>query len=490
MGVTIQSLKHMAFRIWAATVITIPLSLWLLSMLTNKSGLVLPLGLLLFLFALSFAGCGWLSSQLALRQLSPMLHEAGVWERSGDLHKAENTYQKALALYDSFLISPRARRIGLPPLVARMARMYAAQTDRHATADLFIDAYLSAYPDDHDIAENWLQTREYHGGLDSRQQDLAIRIGEAHADNMAIQTILARLYLLTQRTDFPALQTYRRAMASSPSNASSMAVDLAKVFIQEGRSDEWALPVYLRAAGQQPPWEALRCGIAACVRWIRPSDRNADLLARAKAIIGSTEEELLARMSSGFVPPSGSYPAIDTQGVKDARQTLGPAHDGIFTPLKEIGARIKQVRQHLQTVIVNPFRRSPSLRRAVTWSLIMGLGVMAALFLVNTIGYLTPSPVSEPQPVETPPETPPLPPMPYTLQVAAYLKPEHADRYINSLKKQAIDAYLVKAHGNDKIWYQVRIAHFPDKASARTYGSRLKSQGIIEDFYVARDQNP
>ena len=488
--VAVQSLKHMAFRIWAATAISVPLSLWLLSLLNNASGLAIPLGVLLILFALAFAGSGWLASQLALRLLPPVLHEAGVWERSGDPHKAEKAYQKALALYDSFLISPRARRVGIPSLVARMARMYAAQTDRHAAADPFMEAYLTTYPTDHDIAESWLQTREYHGGLEPQQQDLAVKIGEAHVDNMTIQTTLARLYLLAQRTDFPALQTYRRAMASSLPKSSAMAVDLAKIFIQEGRSDEWALPVYLSAAGQQPAWEALHCGIAACIRWIRPSDRNGDLLARAKNIIGPTDEDILVRMSSGFVPPTGSFPAIDTSGIKESSDTNGPVYDRLIIHLRGIGTRINQVRQNLLAMIVNPFRRSPGMRRAMTWSLITGLGVIAALFLINTVGYLTPSPVPEPKPVEPPPEIHPQPPMPYTLQVAAYLKPEHAERYLKSLKKQAIDAYVIKAHGKEKMWYQVRIAHFPDKASARTYGSSLKAKGIIEDFYVAREQKP
>ena len=123
----------------------------------------------------------------------------------------------------------------------------------------------------------------------------------------------------------------------------------------------------------------------------------------------------------------------------------------------------------------------------MTWSLIAGLGVLFTVFLINTVGYLAPSPVPEPAPqaVAPPPVQAPPPPMPYTLQVAAYLKPEHAERYLKSLRKQAIDAYVIKAPGNEKVWYQVRIAHFPDKATARSYGSGLKEKGIIEDFYVA-----
>ena len=490
--VAIQSLKHMAFRIWTAALLSVPLSLWVLSLLNNASGLATPLLVLAVSFVLFFIGSGWLASQLALRLLPSMLHEAGVWERNGDPVSAEQAYRKALALYDSFLMSPGARRQGLPSLASRMVRLYAAQTDKDAVADQFMEDYLNTYPNDHEIAESWIQTREYQGGLAPQQQDLAAQIGEAHTENMAIQTTLARLYLLAQRTDFPALQTYRRAMTSPLSPSSAMAVDLAQVFIREGRSDEWALPVYLHATGQQPPWEELRCGIAACLRWILPSDRNTDLLARARKILGPLDEEDLVRMSSGFVPPTGSYPVSDTLHQKEARDRGRAGRENIIARLERAASRVNHARQHLYATVVDRLRRSPGLRRAMAWSLIAGLGILAAVFLINTVGYLTPSPAPEPAPqaVVPPPVTVPPPPMPYTLQVAAYLKPEHAERYLASLKKQAIDAYVIKAHGSEKTWYQVRIDHFPDKDTARAYGSSLKEKGIIDDFYVASTQEP
>ena len=36
--------------------------------------------------------------------------------------------------------------------------------------------------------------------------------------------------------------------------------------------------------------------------------------------------------------------------------------------------------------------------------------------------------------------------------------------------------------GGTKKWYQVRVSHFADKNSARTYGEALKAKGIIDDF--------
>jgi hypothetical protein len=72
----------------------------------------------------------------------------------------------------------------------------------------------------------------------------------------------------------------------------------------------------------------------------------------------------------------------------------------------------------------------------------------------------------------------------FTLQVAAYLKAEYAYKFVENLKSQGLDAYWTETASGGKTWYQVRIAHFPDRPSAREFGSRLKQRGVIEDFYV------
>jgi tetratricopeptide (TPR) repeat protein len=466
-----------------------PLCLWILSQWEKTGGLAVPLAVLAALFILGYAASGWMGSQLALRMIPSLLHEAGIWERTGEMDKAEHAYQKALSLYDSFLVAPAKRRSGLPTVVARMARMYAAQTEKHETADGFLERYLEIDPSDTEIVQTWLQARAYHGGLTPQQQELGARIGDAHANNLTIQMTLARLYLRAKQTDFPALQVYRRVMTASEEKFAALAVDLSRVFLAEGRSDEWALPVYLQAARQDSSWEALRCGLAACLRWILPSERNAEWLSQARNIIGAVDDDTLVRMSSGFVPPSGSY-RIESLPQSPAAFSGLPRLGRSWGALQTWGVHFTGSIGKRFTTIARTLRRSPRLRRGITWSLTSGLGILVIVFLINTVGYLTPSPAPEPPPALKPVETPPPPPMPYTLQVAAYLKPEHAERYLEELRKQSIDVYVVKAHSNDKTWYQVRIAHFPNKAEALTYGSTLKAKGLIEDFYVAKDQNP
>jgi len=79
---------------------------------------------------------------------------------------------------------------------------------------------------------------------------------------------------------------------------------------------------------------------------------------------------------------------------------------------------------------------------------------------------------------------------PLTIQVAAYLKRVHAERYVAELRARDLDAYWQEARSRDKTWYQVRISHFPDKAAALAFGERLKREGIIDDFYVVNHDRP
>ena len=77
--VAIQSLKHIAFRIWAAAALSVPFSLWLLSLLDNASGLTTPLLVLVVSFALFFMASGWLAVQLVL--------QAGTMGDGGEIFK-------------------------------------------------------------------------------------------------------------------------------------------------------------------------------------------------------------------------------------------------------------------------------------------------------------------------------------------------------------------------------------------------------------------
>jgi hypothetical protein len=64
------------------------------------------------------------------------------------------------------------------------------------------------------------------------------------------------------------------------------------------------------------------------------------------------------------------------------------------------------------------------------------------------------------------------------------LKQDYALKRVEDLKKKGLNAYWIETASSGKIWYQVRIAAFPDPQSAREFGRDLKWKGLIDDFYV------
>jgi len=126
-------------------------------------------------------------------------------------------------------------------------------------------------------------------------------------------------------------------------------------------------------------------------------------------------------------------------------------------------------------------------RLIVGWSIMAVLAVGVVILVVNTAGHLikTEKALSEKKELAEVVVTDP-----FTIQVAAYLRPEDAQGYVRYLAKRGLDAYLTKRRGTKKTYYQVRVSHFADKGSAKAYGTSLKAQGIIDDFFVANYERP
>jgi hypothetical protein len=101
-------------------------------------------------------------------------------------------------------------------------------------------------------------------------------------------------------------------------------------------------------------------------------------------------------------------------------------------------------------------------------------------FMVNTLSHMLQSKTPEKEAIIVQDKVR----MPFTIQVAAYLKQIHADRYVDSLRKRQIEADVKRTEGGGKTWFVVRVSQFADKKSAAAYGVKLKQQGLIDDFFV------
>jgi hypothetical protein len=361
-----------------------------------------------------------------------------------------------------------------------MARFYLARADKSEGSEAFLVSYLCDHPEDEAVAEAWLHEMESQGGLKLEHQELAYKIGSALPKNTSVQIVLARFYLLFERTDFPALHTYRLVLNGDDPVSAKMVDDLSRLLLREKRADEWSLKIYLLAFERcSDPSELLK-GIAACLRWTRSTERNRALLQKARAILNGIEKVDLIKMSSGFTPPRPP-PTAAKVGRKPAFNVRKTLQTGLLAAFS-FPAALLQWCDHYVSSAVKRLRQSKKARRTASGLVLGCVAVGAVILIVNTVGHLARTDKVVPEIVE------PVAADPFTLQVAAYLKPEHAEKYVDALKKQGLDAYWQEAISSKKKWYQVRVSHFADKPSTRAFGETLKAKGIIKDYYVANNR--
>ena len=471
-------LKHIAARIWLTVLLGGVACLWVLPSIQTRIGLDWALLPVVFILAVAFVLIGWVSTRWGLGSVDRLIHEAGVFERDGMVSEAENRFRRALAVLDSFLISPLVKKQKAGALTARLARFYLARARKTYDAEMFLLSYLRSNPQDEEVAENWIQQVESLGGLREEHQDLAFVIGAALPKNRTVQSALARYYLMLERTDFPALQTYRRVLAADQQLPADFLNNLAGLFMSERRADEWALAIYLKAMEESDQRPEILRGIAACVRWISLSERNKPLLQQAYAYLEGIDAAEIKTMSAGFKPP---VPSAEEQAVQQPvekrasfLQTFGAVLQTLYEDVSGLPVWVyRQIRSALQ---------SKKARRVSGGIVLAGLTAAVVILVINTVGHLVKSETPVAPKIEKAPEKITDP---FTLQVAAYLKPEHAKNLVENLKNQGLDAYWREAISADKKWYQVRISHFPDKKAARDFGEALKAKRIIDDYFVA-----
>jgi hypothetical protein len=474
--------KHIAARLWLTVFLGGVVSLWVLPSFQDRIGLEWTLMPVALIMMIAFLLVGWVANRWGLSTVQHLIYEAGIFERDGMVAEAENRFRRALAVFDSFLISPVAKKQKAIPLRARIARFYLARASKSDDAETFLVSYLYTNPQDEEVAESWLEHVENRGGLREEHQELAFLIGRAQPQNQTIQSILARYYLLLERTDFPALQSYRRALAGEQQVPAEFLNNLAALFLQEKRTDEWALEIYLKAIETSDHRPAILRGIAACVRWISLGERNKLLLQQAYAHLEGLDPVEIKKMSAGFKPPVQPSDKRDLQrSFQKQASFLKTAAAVMQTFYEDITAAPAWVLRLIRSGMRRTLQSTRS-RNVLAGVLLAGLAAAVIALVINTVAHLVRVEKPVAQKVEKAPE---VITDPFTLQVAAYLKPAYAKKYVEQLKNQNLDAYWREAISAEKKWYQVRIAHFADKKSARDFGESLKARGIIDDYYVA-----
>jgi hypothetical protein len=483
--------RHMTLRLWVTAIAgglfcTLLLPQW--QRIAGLQGMWIPVTAIL-------GGCfvltGYLMNKLGMLSIRRQIAEAAVWERAGLSDEAEGAFERAKALYDSFWLSPSQRRRSADWIVMRLARFYLNQPDPGRSSGDAIASYLQLHPEDEAVALGWLERMLQKENHSHAEHDTAVRISEALPEHDHVQRLLLQFYLSNERSDFEAMQTYRRVWQSGNELPAATVHRLVRLLINEECINDWALKVYLY--GFNTGDELCLEGIAASIRQLRPTAENrADLVAAGIILAGLDE----GRRKDLLKPIESFEPVVETEmeGTDDFEARSLPMESTVLRQrLVRSGTafliRAGTAGNRLLSMIDRIRRRlmEPRMRRAIVGCIMAGAFVVTIAVMIRSASE-KPVLMAPAQETLIQPQAPvqvPEPSYRFTIQVAAYLKPQDAQAYVDRLKQQKIDAYSTRATGANRTWYQVKVSKFTTRDEARTYGESLKAQWIIDDFYVA-----
>ncbi|MBN2319014.1 MAG: SPOR domain-containing protein [Acidobacteria bacterium] len=487
----VHALKNIVIRLWIATATGGLATLGLLAVLGSPLETAFNLIVAFILIALAFWGCGWIFNRITAQRLQDCYREATSRERTARIGEAAEAFRKAVILFDSFMVSPLYRRRAGRDLAGRIARFHIARSVRHPEAEGFIASYLWTHPDDGEVAEYWLQHTRLGDGADPDHLALADHIATVQVQNPTILSLIAQIYLARNRTDYTALQIYKRLLQESNHIQAQAVLRLAGLFFREGRTDELALEVYLKACRRAPDRTEYLQGLAACLDQIRATERNESLITESRQALGDIDEDTIRQWQEAFrlkaTPSAPKEPAISERALVFIS---GLARLGVRGIVHSTGTTASFLAQWGR-IIGKSWKESARTRYIAKWAAVSVFAAVVFISGIRTVIYISEtkeSPESAPPPTITPQVAASGR---YTIQAASFRNQAQAVSYSERLKNQGFPAYWGESRSTGKeVWYYVRISRFEGKQEAKEFGEDLKNKGIIDDFYVANYKAP
>ncbi|MFO7912463.1 MAG: SPOR domain-containing protein [Desulfotignum sp.] len=426
----IRGLRNIFVRLWVTTLVTVPLCFyimpWVRQVFSGPGPVFFALGMVITGYVL----IGFLMNFLGEKLIERLIREAQMWERAAIFNRAGTKYLQAVRMYDSFLLSPLSVGKMTTRLTGALAR-FSLTFDREN--EIFRQAvlvYLASNPRDETLAGLWLRRLCKNRAVDDKEEDLLTRLANIHHTSPKLMPFLTRLFLDLGRVDFTAKQLYARVL-EIPSLKQRYGKDIHTL---------------LEEPAQQ------------------------------------LEQEV---MYPAREMPRQSLPSASQKKISDIISDIGM---DFFTGLRHV---IQSVRTGVVFCFGFAARYARRLMTRIQvkdrWRFYLKAGVLGFIFLgllvfmYNTVSHLLrPGTVDEIEVIIEKKIS-----KPFTIQVAAYLKESHADKYLKILRQNSIDARIKKTGGGGKTWYLIQVSEFADKADATAYGNHLKKKNIIEDFFVS-----
>ncbi|MBU8848510.1 MAG: SPOR domain-containing protein [Desulfobacterales bacterium] len=413
-------LRNISVHLWLTTLFTIPLTFYIMPGLTRFFPGISPLTTGLVAITGLVVVIGFLMDMTAKKAVMNLIKEGQAWERSGILNKAEKNYIKALRIYDTFLLWPFSAKKTARQISGAVAKFKLNTSVKNQNFKLGTMVYLKMNPEDEDIARLWLEQLRQSTVVTSFEQEVLSALAEKHYAGKFLSGLMTDIFLGLERKDYIAKKLYQHVLQD---------------------------PVFKK----------------------RYSERIENAIGKTDKTLQQEVSFLLPEKKSGKKIEIGKkIGSIKNEGVSYLKNAWAFIGSVVSFLISSAGRATAYVKKHEKTQF---YLKAGFLSIVSIW-----LG----FFIISTMSHMFKSKAVEKQKVKIQIQMP----KPFTIQVAAYLNQQHADRYIDVLKKKGIDAIVKKVDGGGKTWFVVRVSEFADKKSATAYGQKLKQQKIIDDFFV------
>jgi hypothetical protein len=372
-------------------------------------------------------------------RIKRLVREAQLWERSGIATRAEKKFIRAVRIYDSAWISPLAARRTGAMLLSSLARFYLASGSRCREIQGAASTWLAQNPKDESLARFWLERIQDQDGAGSSSHAILTVLADTWYADPDLCRILVDLFIDQGRMDFSARRLYRAFldMVDMPDN-----------------DKEISHPDKVRA-------ETIRRMMFERLETPEPD------------VEGQMSEPGVGTLGDERVDPTAFMPMDQDGGGQAVCLNDQASNDGLVIPGKTGKAK------HAVLTLIQVRER--------WWGRLWGLmivcvGIWLIFFVWGTLSHMFRKPAEQPaQQIKV------MIPKPFTIQVAAYHQKSHAEKYMKTLAAKGLDPIMKVTTGGGKTWYLVHVSQFTDQKSAQVYGNRLKSDHMIDEFFVTKN---
>ncbi|MBU4132923.1 MAG: SPOR domain-containing protein [Proteobacteria bacterium] len=436
---------NFSLRLWIIALAAGPVCFYCMSSLSNAFPGVPPAVLGTSLLVVLGIIIGTVLDHMGKRQIDKLIKEGEIWERAGILSRAERNYAQAVRTYDTFLLSPLFSQKISTRLTGALARFSLTTGIESPYLKLASAEYLKSSPGDETLAGLWLGQLKKEGQAGDLEQEVLTALANIHYTHKKLAVLLVDVLLDLGRMDYAAKRLYKNILDDPEMAEENRRFYREKIRELLGEPDEIVekkVPLHVKSTSLR----SLHSPYSLPSRPSRPF-RPLDV-------------------GRQFIQLAATFPRAVGVGLKSVGRALVSFLSFCILSLGNIIAFVRE-------------------RERVGFYLKVGamgiLSVWLVFFLGNTISHILNSRGVEKEPKMIEIKVP----KPFTIQVAAYLTKDHADRYVAVLKKKGFAPFISKVGGGGKIWYVVRISEFSDKADAAAFGEKLKSEKVIDDFFVS-----